>query len=214
VKHGLAAAEALAAVAILVFVAGGCSAGFVTGVGSTRTAHLIDSPNGLEAVVVVPEALDGFRGYTFSFSLQGSNSTAPADYLVSVVISPGRDTEKKWNGSGLGPSGDSNTTISVTIGPDELEFTLANSPFAVELRDANGTLRDSALFSVDLRYREPPADGGLLALTIATVCFWGGVLLYAVYLQLAQRKLRARAQALERSLPLAPREAHDLDDKR
>jgi hypothetical protein len=190
------------------------SAGFVTGVGATRTAHLFDASNGLEATVVVPESLDGIRGQTYNFTLQGSNSTASDEYLVAVVISPGRDTEKRWNGSGASPAGAISTTILVAIAADELQFTLSNTPFAVELRRPNGTLLDSAEFSVDLRYREPPADGGLLALTIASVCFWGGVLLYAVYLQLAQRKLRARTEALERSLSPAPPEVHNLDDKR
>lgn len=185
----------------LLLLAQPAAAGFVTGVGAHRTAHVFDAPNGLEVVVEIPETFSGFAGYTYRFVLLGSNATSAKSYRVAVVVSPGDpDAEGRWNGSGQGPSGVGNTTIDVAIGPDELPFTFPNTPFQIELEAADGALIDSAQFSVDLRYREPPPDGGLFQLALATGFFWGLVFLYALHLHLAQRKLRARAVALERSI--------------
>lgn len=182
-------------------------AGYVTGAGATRTAHLFHAANGLEVSVGIPEVFEGYLANSFNFTLQGLNSTAAATYRVAVVVSPGSDIQARWNASGAGPVGNTAVTLQVTIPPDTIQGTQANAPFAVELYAANGALLDSTLYSVDLRYREPPADGGLFQLAIATTFFWGAVLLYAFHLQRAQRKLRSRADALERSLlePGGPR---------
>jgi hypothetical protein len=182
-------------------------AGYVTGAGTSRTAHLFDSANGLEATVPIPEVFEGYAGNSFNFTLKGTALTASAAYRVAVVVSPGSDIEARWNATGTGPAGNTTVTVQVTIPPDTIQGTQANAPFAVELYAGNGTLLDSTVYSVDLRYREPPADGGLFQLAIATTFFWGAVLLYAFHLQRAQRKLRSRADALERSLlePGGPR---------
>lgn len=191
---------AVSAAIALLLVAQPAAGGFVTGLGTHRTAHLFDTANGLEVKVEIPETFSGFAGYTYRFVLWGSNATSVRSYRVAVVVSPGGDTEARWNASGQGPSGAGNTTIDVVLGPDELPFTAPNTPFQVELQAADGSMIDSAQFSVDLRYREPPPDGGLLQLALATGFFWGLVFLYALHLHLAQRKLRARAQALERAI--------------
>lgn len=191
------AALALLALAAL---APPASAGYVTGVGGSRVAHLFDPANGIEAMVTVPETFSGFVGFTYPFVLHGNNSTAARPYRVAVVVSPGSEVEARWNASGQGPEGAASATLNVTIGPGELPFNVANTPFQVELQTADGSLLDSAAFSVDLKYREPPPDGGLLQLAIASAFFWGLVFLYGLYLHLAERKLRARADALERAI--------------
>jgi hypothetical protein len=194
------AAAAFAFAGALV-VAANASAGYTTGVGNARAAHLFDDSNGLNATVLVPEVVQGSLGYAYRFNLTGSPSTAARDYRAEVVVSPGSDTEARFNGTGPGPAGAASSTIDVAIGPDLLKFTTTNTPFAVELRSLNGSLIDSASFSVDLRYKEPPPDGGLLALALASACLWGLVFLYALHLHSTQRKLRARADALENARP-------------
>lgn len=193
-------AVALAAVAVASF-AQPAAGGYVTGVGVQRTAHLFDPENDLEVTVVVPETFSGFLGYNYSFEFTGSATTAATAYRVAIVVSPGDpDTEARWNASGQAPQGAIRSTIAVAIGPDELPFTFPNTPFQAELQAENGTAIDSAQFSVDLRYREPPPDGGFMQLALATGFFWGLVFLYALHLHRAQRKLRARADALERAV--------------
>jgi hypothetical protein len=186
------------AVVALLFAPGPAFGGYVTGVGNARTAHLSDDPNAVDATVIVPEVILGSEGYTYHFTLSGSNTTATRDYRLEVVVSPGDPiVEARFNATGPGPQGAALTTIDVKVGPDVLKFTTTNTPFAVELRSSNGSLIDSTSFSVDLRYKTPPPDGGLLALALASACLWGLVFLYTLHLHSTQRKLRARADALE-----------------
>lgn len=192
--------RALAAVGLVAVLAGfPAQAGSTTGVGSSRDVHLMDAANGVTVTVRAPESFSGFSGYTYRFAVVGNSSTLEADYKLAVVVSPGSDTEARWNGSVHVPAGTANTSADVVIAPDALPFTLANTPFSVELQEASGSVIDAALFSVDLRYREPPPDGGLLALALASASVWGIVFLYALNLHLTQRKLRARVSALERA---------------
>lgn len=212
-------ARAVAAFATLLLLAvalaePSASAGYVTGVGTARVAHLFDAANAAEATVTVPETFSGFSGFTYHFVIHGGNSTAARAYRVAVVVSPGSDTEARWNASGSGPAGAGEASINVTIGPNELPFNVARTPFEVELQAADGALLDTAAFSVDLKYREPPPDGGLLQLAIASAFFWGLVFLYGLNLHLAQRKLRARADALERSIEGSTKEVRAGGEKR
>jgi len=175
-------------------------AGYVTGAGSARTAHLFDAPNGLEATVKVPETLDGLSDNSFVFTLTGSSNTTYRTYVVAIIISPdSAEVRKEWNTSIEGPMGPGPALKPVGIAAGELDYTVPNVPFRAQLR-WNGTVLDSADFSIDIRFKTPPADGGLTELAIATVFFWGIVFLYAGYLHLNQRKLRAKAEALERAL--------------
>jgi hypothetical protein len=188
---------ALGVATLLGAVAGLASGGFTQGVGSSRTATLSDDANRMQVSVPCPETINGSTGFSYHFSLVGLASTHAATYNLSVVISPGRDTEARWNATVAVPAGVANTSADVVIPPNALPFTVTNTPFSIELIGSAGAIIDYAEFSVDLRYREPPPDGGLLALALASACVWGVVLLYTLNLHLAQRKLRARADALE-----------------
>jgi hypothetical protein len=183
--------------ALLAASPGIAAGGYTQGFGGSRTASLADPANHLAVSVPCPETINGSTGFTYHFSLVGAAPTHAATYNLSVIISPGRDTEARWNATVSVPAGESNTSADVVIPPGALPFTAANTPFSIALLDVAGAPVDSAEFSVDLRYREPPADGGLLALALASACVWGVVFLYALNLHLAQRKLRARADALE-----------------
>lgn len=187
---------ALALMACALLASGCASAGSTSGFGATRTAHLSDAGNGVAVSVVCPETMSGITGFSFQFSLIGSAGTAAAAYTLAVVVSPGRDVEARWSGNTSVPAGAANTSAPVVIPAEALPFTAPNTPFSIELSAANGTLLDSVDFSVDLRYREPPPDGGLLALSLASASVWGIVFLYALNLHLAQRKLRAKVDAL------------------
>ncbi len=191
---------ALGALALLLLLPGSASAGFVTGSGAERTAHLFDPVNGVNVSVAIGETFSGIAGGSYRFVLHGSAGTAERPYRVEVVVSPGSETEARFNDTGDGPAGALNTTIEVAIRPGALPFTLANTPFAVELRSGAGALLDAVEFAVDLRYKEPPADGGLLNLALASAALWALVFLYALRLHFTQRKLRARTDALERSI--------------
>ena len=197
-----ALAVALAAAVLSSSALGGSTTGF----GSSREVHLADPSNGLNVTVVSPESITGFVGYAYNFSLNGTASTQAAAYRVAVVVAPGSDTEARWNGTASVPAGAGATAAQVVIPPDALPFNNANTPFAIELQAANGTVLDSSEFSVDLHYHEPPADGGLLALALASASVWGIVFLYALNLHLTQRKLRARVSALERAQDDPPAE--------
>ena len=176
------------------------SAGSTTGFGAARVAYLADAANGVEASVAAPETMSGIVGYTYRFHFVGSASTSATTYSLAAIVSPGSDTEARWNGSAAVPAGAADTSADVVIPPEALPFTAANTPFAIEVRAPNGTLVDRVEFSVDLRYREPPPDGGLLALALASASVWGVVFLYALNLHFTQRKLRAKAEALERAV--------------
>jgi hypothetical protein len=189
---------AAAALTLAVVLAGGtAAAGSTSGFGAARTVGLADAGNGLTVTGPCPETISGFTGVAYRFSFVGSAATAAGAYTVSVIVSPGSDVPAYYNGTAQVQAGAGNASVEVVIPPDDLRFTAANTPFAIELRAPNGTLVDTAEFSVDLRYREPPADGGLLALAITSAAVWGIVFLYALNLHFAQRKLRARADALE-----------------
>jgi hypothetical protein len=172
----------------------------VTGAGASRTAHLFDPANGIEATVVVPETLDGLSNTAFLFTLKGSANTTYRTYIVAIIISPDSDeVRKEWNTSIEGPQGAGTVPKPLSIPAGELDYTIPNVPFRAQLR-WNGIVVDFADFSIDIRAKTPPADGGLTQLAIATVFFWGIVFLYAGYLHLTQRKLRAKADALERAI--------------
>jgi hypothetical protein len=191
---------AAAGLAAALLIASGLAAGGSTlGFGNTRTAHLSDEANGITVAVPCPETLLGFVGFTYRFNLSGSSATHAATYNLSVIVSPHSDTRVSWNVSVSVPAGAASTSAVVVIPPDALPFTVANTPFTMEMVSAGGALVDSVDFSVDLRYREPPPDGGLLALALASACVWGVVLLFALNLHFTQRKLRSRADALERA---------------
>ncbi len=198
----LASARLAAGVLVALLLAPGlASAGFVTGVGAGRVAHLADKGNGLSVTVVVPETLDSYVENRYVFTLTGSASTAPQGYAVEVAISPDDpDTRAAWNATAAVAAGASSTSTTVTIPVETIKGTLANAPFRFSLRAPNGTLLDSADAAIDVRWRSPPADGGLLQLALATTAFWALVFLYALHLHSNERKLRARAEALERAL--------------
>ncbi len=192
---------AAAALAVLVLAPGLASAGFVTGVGPARLAHLSDGGNGLTVTVVVPETLDSFVENVYRFNLSGSAATSPQGYTVEVAISPDDPlTRAAWNATAVVGAGAASTFATVGIPKEAIQGTLANTPFRFSLRASNGTLVDSADAAIDVRWRTPPADGGLLQLALATTAFWALVFLYALHLHSNERKLRARADALERSL--------------
>lgn len=189
------------ALAALVLVPGLASAGFITGVGPSRLAHLADAGNGLTVTVGVNETLDSYVENHYVFTLAGSPPTLPQGYIVEVAISPDDpDTRAAWNATALVGSGASSIGATVAIPLEQIRGTLANTPFRFSLRSSNGTLLDSVETSIDVRWRTPPADGGLLQLALATTAFWALVFLYALHLHSNERKLRARADALERSL--------------
>lgn len=176
-------------------------AGYVTGIGTARTAHLFDSSNGLEVTVAVPETFEGYKGATYNFTLQGSSSTVAMDYLFAFVLNPDiSDARTEWNISGRGATGATKTTLTLSIPAEVIQGRQENAPVELVLAHATGAPIDTARLSIDLLYRAPPPDGGLLQLAIASTLFWGIVFLYAGYLSISQRKLNARAEALERSL--------------
>lgn len=190
-----------AALLVLTLAPATASAGFVTGVGTARVAHLADPANGLTVTVGVNETFDSYADNHFVFTLEGSASTSAASYVVEVAISPNDpDTRAAWNATASVGAGASTTAVTVTLPPETIKGTLANTPFRFSLLAANGTVLDSADAAIDVRWRSPPADGGLLQLALATTAFWALVFLYALHLHSNERKLRARAEALERSL--------------
>lgn len=195
-----APAAAVALVALVLFQ-GTAAAGFVTGVGASRVAHLADPGNGLTVTVRVNETFDSYADNHFVFTLAGDPSTAARSYTVEVAISPDDpDTRASWNGTVALDAGPSTRAVTVTVPAETIKGTLANTPFRFSLLASNGTLIDSADAGIDVRWRSPPADGGLLQLALATTAFWALVFLYALHLHSNERKLRARAEALERSL--------------
>ena len=193
-------AAAFALVSILLFAAPPAEAGFVTGVGAQRTAHLFDGANGVNVTVLVNETLQGAVENKFIFTLNGTNATAAATYRVAIILSPGHpETETGWSAPVSVPAGTSSTNVAVTVPAETIQGRLRNAPFRAQLEDGAGARVDFVDFSADLLYRDPPPDGGMLQLAAATVFFWGLVLLYAGYLHLSLRKLRQKAELLERS---------------
>ncbi|HKZ58786.1 MAG TPA: hypothetical protein VJ547_02905 [Candidatus Thermoplasmatota archaeon] len=193
----------LAAVSLvaLLLSQGGAAAGFVTGVGASRVAHLADPANGVTVTVGVNETFDSYAANAFTFTLAGDSSTAARSYTVEVAISPDDpDTRASWNATATLEAGSSTRAVTVTVPAEAIKGTLSNTPFRFSLLGSNGTLIDSAEAAIDVRWRSPPADGGLLQLALATTAFWALVFLYALHLHSNERKLRARAEALERSL--------------
>jgi len=192
-------AALLAAAALA--VAGHASAGYTTQSSGTKVVHVFDSPNGVEVLVFVNDTLDSNHANRFGFIITGSNSTVLRDYVIEIALSPDDpDVRVAWHATATIGPGTSADDGAVLIPAEQPSGTLANAPFRFSLKSPAGVLIDSTEVSIDVRYHSPPADGGLLQLALATTGFWALVFLYALHLHSNERKLRARADALERSL--------------
>ncbi len=206
---------ALALLSIVLMAWQPAQAGYITGAGTQRTAHLFDAGHGVNVTVLLNESFQGAVENRFTFNLEGSNITTSRTYKVAIILSPGDpDTASSWSANGSVPDGTSSTNVIVTIPAETIQGRLRNAPFRAELQSDTGTPIDFVDFSADLLYRDPPPDGGMLQLAAATVFFWGLVLLYAGYLHLSLRKLRQKAELLERFPEGSTREgSHDRDGR-
>lgn len=203
-RGALVGAVSLAA---LLLSQGGAAAGFVTGVGASRLVHLADGANGVTVTVGVNETFDSYAANAFIFTVASGPSTTARSYTLEVAISPDDpDTRATWNATATVEAGTPAQAVTVTVPAETIKGTLSNTPFRFSLLAPNGTTVDWADAAIDVRWRSPPADGGLLQLALATTAFWALVFLYALHLHSNERKLRARAEALERSLQGAPKD--------
>lgn len=195
------------AIALLITTASvPADAGYVRGVGSSRYATLWDLPNNVSFTVKLLESLDGQEENQFQVIAVAGGTSATHDYVVRLTVSPD-------DPDGLAASWETNITSLgsvpepdvITVPAETLPYRQNNVPFRLTLIAA-GQAVDTVEFSMDLTYHPPPPDGGLFQLAAGTVAAWGLVLLYAVGLHRAHKRLLARADSLERAIGRSGRE--------
>jgi hypothetical protein len=173
-------------------------------VGPHRAATLFDLPNNVSVTVKLLETLDGQQENRFEVLALGSGGGAAATYTVRLTVSPDDPDGLAASWETVVTAGDVDP-VAITVPAETLPYRQNNVPFRLTLV-ADGRAVDEVDFSMDLTYHPPPPDGGLFQLAAGTVAAWGLVLLYAVVLHREHKRLRDRADSLERAIGRSAKE--------